>query len=98
MIADDIVIAPPPKTDISHRVGSFEMDYDLVHRDPLSALAVLEKCIVFRCEHNFCSCRLRYEALHPDFDLVPEGTLMPDYWAEITHHDDGSITRKWVRK
>lgn len=98
MIADDITIAAPMETEIRHRVGTFDMDSDLVYRDPASAVVVLAGCIVFRCEHHFYANRLRYEALHPEFDLVPEGEVMPEYWAEITRHDDGTITRKWVRK
>ncbi len=75
------------------RVGKLYITTDLVEGHPEAAAAALAGCVVLRCEHIFHRRRFEYLVWHPDLEPVADGVVPPEYTAELTQHEDGTVTR-----
>ncbi len=69
---------------MNRRIGRFAMSRQLVERDEEIARAVMGRCVVVRCEMMYMDNTLEYVAISPDFDVVPEGTVVPEYEVRIS--------------
>lgn len=71
--------ATPP----SRRIGKFNIDRHIIDNSPHDAVASLEGCIVLRAECMAHTGMYEYFAIHPDFEEVPVGMMIPEYHAVI---------------
>lgn len=67
----------------AERYGKFSIPIMWIDRDPQSALAVLDRCIVVRAEAMLAARTVEYVAMHQDFDPLPLGQVIPTYEAVI---------------
>ena len=63
----------------ARRIGRFAMSRMLVERDPETAMSIMGRAIVVRCEMMYERDTLEYVALSPDFDEVLPGGFIPEY-------------------
>lgn len=70
-----------------NQLGKFRIHRDLILKDKLSALRVMAKCIVVRCEFLYHNNSFEYVALSEDFAEVPEVGFLPTY--NIVYSDNG---------
>lgn len=101
MIADMPLDAElPDPTDSmlkERRYGRFRVGSLFIDEQPRSAVAALGGCIVVRAEQMHMFHSMEYVALHPEFEQVPHGGDAPFYVCVFTVHEDGSVTRRFVR-
>jgi hypothetical protein len=55
---------------------------------------VFDRMVIFRAEPEFQTDRIKYFAVHPDFELLDGGLFAPTYRAEFR---DGASVPTWVR-
>lgn len=79
------------------RYGRFRLNDMMVRNEPRMALAALAGCLVVRAESSHYWMAVEYVALHPEFDHRPLFAEPPLYDCVFTKHDDGSVTRRFVR-
>lgn len=65
------------------RVGSFYIEFGIIHDDREVALAMLAGMVVLRAEAHSERCATHYVAYCDDFDEVPTGVEAPTYEAEF---------------
>lgn len=75
-----------------NRIGTIEISGGLIlgnlcNTDDL--LLVFGRLVVLRCEHMVLRDVFKIEAYSPDFDIVPNGSMPPEYIAIITTHENG---------
>lgn len=101
MIADMPLDAAPPDPFAAvveeRRYGRFRLNDMMVRNEPRMALAALAGCLVVRAESSHYWCAVEYVALHPEFDHTALFAEPPLYDCVLTKHDDGSVTRRFVR-
>lgn len=64
------------------RIGRFKISREMVECYPETALAVMGRCIVVKCEMSYeldYGEYFEYKALSPYFDEVEEGGFIPEY-------------------
>lgn len=66
-------------SDLSRRLGCFTIDGRLIERDPRLARDILAGCVVVDAELKWGFDRVRYVAMHEDFDLLERGFEPPEY-------------------
>ncbi len=82
----------------SKRRGFFDIQYELFEDSEPTVLAILNGCIITRAELMMHKMAIEYCAVHPDFDLVEQGTKPPWYKPIIGINADGSKTVRWQRR
>ena len=85
------------------RIGRFAIPIDWVHDRPDLARRILRDVLVLRCECMDYMHAFEYVGCHPDFDLLPVGTTVPNYTAEMLQERqaDGSLAyvmQRWRRQ
>jgi len=55
------------------RFGSFSISRKVFGEHPEVVMAVMGRCVIFKCDFLYHSDRFEYIAWSPDFDEVPEG-------------------------
>lgn len=61
------------------------------------AKEVFAGALVTRCEHLFDMDGFEYSLCHPEFDLIEDGEISPQYEIFFTLMPDGSVTHKCER-
>lgn len=82
------------ENEMNQHNGRFSMSRQLIERDPEIARAIMERCIVVRCEMVYIYDTLEYIALSLDFDEVPKCEVAPEYNVIIS---DGGKCIKFKR-
>jgi hypothetical protein len=83
-----------PQPGLRERIGEFQLDADLIRKDPEGARTALDGCVVLRAELLWDN-RIIYHAMHADFGVTPPAISPPRYEALLTKHPDGSVARVW---
>lgn len=71
---------------MSRRIGRFVLSRRTVESDQETAMAIMGRCIVVRCEMKYATDNFCYDALSPDFALIAVGTIVPEYTVVISNH------------
>lgn len=77
--------------DIRARAGRIRVDARMVD-DVDTFLAMMSRCIVIRCEHDFFSRCFDYTVLSPDLPVLAENVVIPVYQAYVTRQRDGTVS------
>lgn len=78
------------------RLGRFFVhDRFLVDLEPGEVPPVFQGMVVLRAESSWIRPGIDYLAMHPQFDEVPEGSIVPVYEAVF---DADKATPRWVRQ
>jgi hypothetical protein len=87
---------PPSGTAIARRLGWFTVQdalwYGIAHNG--EGLAILDRMAVIDAVRDPCSMHWRIRAVHPDFDRVGYGEVIPEYVAEFRA---GEGFPRWTR-
>ena len=78
--------------DTTRRLGRFIIPGRVIAEYPADVRAIMGRCIITRCEMYYHADALEYIALSPDFDVVTEGSNLPEYRATV---EDGVVT--WTK-
>ena len=82
---------------IRNRKGTFRVSAGLIDTNPEIIMMVLARCLVVRAEILIMYDCVEYCAYSPEFDIVPEGVVAPEYRVEITEDDARSKSIMFVR-
>jgi hypothetical protein len=83
-----------PTMTASRRLGTFSVAGQFLRQATEDEGANLfHRMIVIRAEPEWQSDRTRYLAIHPDFAMLPEGMMAPEYSAVF---NAGEIYPKWI--
>lgn len=61
------------------RIGKFVINHQFIISCEETARAIMGRVIVVRCEMMYAYAAFEYMAISPDFDEVPDGTIIPKY-------------------
>jgi hypothetical protein len=67
------------KEDLKDRRGIFIITRYAIDNFPNTIMEIMGKCIIVRAEYFMLTDFVKYEALSPHFDVVPEGLQPPKY-------------------
>ncbi len=73
-------LVPP---DINRRRGTFRVSLEMIQEDFLSVRKSMQNLVVINADYNIASQVIEYEAVSPDFDVVPDGEISPPYQATM---------------
>jgi len=76
--------------DIPRRFGRFAIKQHFIRdlKGMQMAQKILSHVVVIKCEYNYYSEELLYEAWSPEFRELDEGVVMPRYTAVVNCNDD----------
>ncbi len=83
--------------DIDCRVGRFTISRDMLGRAPGAMMAVLEGCIIVRCELMHYRDEFDYVALHAAFEPVERGQMPHEYRANVLQPKPNTYVIEWKR-
>lgn len=73
------------------RIGKFNLSKFIVERDQQTAMAIMGRCVVVRCEHMFYRGTFEYLAISPEFDEIYHDEMPPRY--DVIISDSGNSIR-----
>lgn len=86
------------KSTMKNRIGTFNIDGDIVREHPDGALPIMARCVIVRAEYMFSTGYIEYTALCADFDEVPQGRMAPEYRAVMQRAEQGDVSfLRWER-
>ncbi len=65
--------------DIERRIGVFDIDADMAQHAYVEVSQVMRGMVVLEATNSFANKRITYTALHPRFDVVEAGHVIPRY-------------------
>ena len=80
---------------MNKRIGRFSLSRLTVECDTETAMAIMARCIVVRCELMYASNSFEYVAMSPEFEEVQQGEMIPAYDVIIS---DSGKTIEFKRK
>jgi hypothetical protein len=82
--------------DVSHRIGTFTAH--MVDYEERLVKLLMDDCIIIRATDASYRGTILYTAMHHEFDMLTSTPdVIPSYMALFTRHDDGTITKQWVK-
>jgi len=85
-------------TDISRRLGRTFIPYASLVADQDAHLAIAARGIVIRAEFLLHRNGLEQIAMSPDYDVVPDGGMPPDYEWLVERGATGAVSCVWARR
>ena len=81
-------------SEYTKRLGKFNVSLDLIEQCPEVVKSVLSHMIVLKAETLYHTHTIEYVAMCDEFDVVPEGYVVPYYEIEINETADKRINIK----
>ena len=77
----------------NRQIGQFKIDHESIQQDPdrVAAIFSIIDCVPVRCVWLFAESAISYTAIAETFDVVPEGSQIPEYDLIVTLNEFGSI-------
>jgi len=72
------------------RRGCFKISTKIIDDNPEIVMMAMARCLVIRAEHLLAYNCVEYCALSPEFDVVSDAVITPEYRVEITQDEAGS--------
>ena len=85
-------------SDLSRRFGVFKVTMELINRNPEEVLSALNGVLVLVADMRQIDKIVDYMAWSEHFRELSAHETPPEYIAEITRGEDGSLTVKWVEQ
>jgi hypothetical protein len=81
------------------RIGRFWIDRYAIDERPHQVRAMLQDVIVLRAECLAHADAIEYDGIHPSFDAISRGEMVPKYDAEVATNGDASVRSvAWKRR
>ncbi len=88
----------PNPTNFRNRIGTFSITPDFLdqalHLEDSPYHAIMNQCVIMKCEFNYPHFRFDYVAASHLFDEVPDGVVPPKYTWEIRENGDAVPVRR----
>lgn len=81
---------------ILNRKGFFKISRSTIDKHPEAVMMVMARCVVVRAESLFIYDVVEYHAYSPEFNVVQEGALAPEYRIVTTEDEAGSISIMFI--
>ncbi len=76
------------KSEFLNRKGRIEITLDIINNEPELIAQVLSGAVIFRAECMHMFNKIVYDCIHPEFDVLEVGQVVPDYDISIDTNDE----------
>ena len=80
-----------------NRKGVFKIKSNLFFNESDIVFKILSSVLVLKTEHDFVYEKITYYCYSPIFDIVPEGSIVPEYIVEFNKDENAAITFTFKR-